>query len=228
MLTPNEIYTKLLFKLNKNDTNSNIKIPKGVFVILFNEQKRKYLDKALANEESSDLINNFSEILALNTPLTKVSESTLSDSFKLPADFLKEVSSYSLASKNKCNNSVITNWFIKPKDINVLLQNVNHKPSFEYQETLAIINNNNISIYKEDFKINKTFLSYYKNPPDLDIEGYIKPDGTKSQNISTTLSDTNIDKILDRTVVEISSNYQSVEQLQLALQRQQTNEQYKN
>lgn len=224
MPTPEEIYTKLNLKVNKNDTNGNIKIPKGVFVILFNEQKRKYLDQELKDKESADIIDNFSEILSKPTLLTRVNKGSQRDDFTLPADFFHRATSYSLASKGTCKDNVIVNWFIKPKDINVLLQNENQKPSFEYQETLALINDGNVSVYKDGFNLDEVYLTYYKDPVDLDIEGYTKQDGSPSTNQPTPLSSLNIDKILDRTVVEITNNYQNIEQLQAALQRQQLNE----
>lgn len=227
MLTPEEIYTKLNLKVNKNDTNGNIKIPKGQFVILFNEQKRKYLDQELRDDKSDSSIENFSDILVLDKPLVKISEDNKKANFELPEDILQRAESYSVASKGDCKDNVIVNWFVKPENINVLLQNSNQKPSFEYQETIAVENGDFISVYKDNFTIDKAYLSYYKDPPDIDIEGYTKSDGTISTNIQTTLSELNIDKILDRTVVEITTNYQNMEQLQAALQRQQLNEQKK-
>lgn len=224
MITSEQIYKKLLFKVNKNDTNNNIKIPKGVAVILFNEQKRKYLDEQIKQNQSTNEIENFEEILVLDKLLEKLEVGVFKDDYKLPEDFLKTVSSYTLGSKGDCTNHIIVNWFIKPTNLNVLLQNSTEKPSFEYQETLAILNSNVISVYKDGFKIDGVYISYYKNPPDIDIEGYIKQDGLASTNINTTLSDLNIDKIIDRTVVEIANNYEDVERLNKALQRQQQNE----
>ena len=224
MLSPEDIYYKLNSKVNKNDTNSNVKVSKSIFVMVFNEQKRKYLDQEIKEDESSDGIENFNEILSKPTLLTKVGEDTIRDDFKLPIDFFKRVSSYSLASKGGCTGNVLVNWFVKPKDINVLLQNSHTSPSFEYQETLALVNDGNVSVYKDGFALDKVYLTYYKDPPDIDIEGYIKAEGVHSTSIPTTLSDLNIDKILDRAVVEITNNYQSIEQYQLAVQRQQQNE----
>lgn len=225
MQTPNDIYNKLLFKVNKNSTSTNISIPKGVFVILFNEQKRKYLDQELYVKESSDLIENFEEILSKPTKLKQVTSSNNRSDYKLPDDFFKRVSAYVLADKDGCQNNPMIVWPVKPKDINVLLQNENHKPSFEYQETIGVINSGELTVYKDDtFTLKEAYLTYYKNPPDIDISGYTRLDGKASKDISTILSDLNIDKILDRTVVEISTNYQDVERLKLAFQRQQINE----
>ena len=226
MLSPNDIYNKLLFKVNKNGTNTNIKIPKGVFVILFNEQKRKYLDLELFSKESSDVIENFEEILSPPTKLKEVDSILNRKDYKLPDDFFKRVSGFAVAEKDDCSNNVMVIWFVKPKNLNVLLQSENHKPSFEYQETLGLVNGNNVSVYKDDtFNIKSVYLTYYKNPPDIDIAGYTKTDGKQSRDVYTILSDLNIDKIIDRTVVEIVNNYQNVEMLQLALRRQQENEQ---
>jgi hypothetical protein len=225
MQTPNDIYNKLLFKVNKNSTNTDISIPKGVFVILFNEQKRKYLYQELYAKESTDLIDSFEEILSVPTKLKIVNSLKTITNYKLPNDFFKRVSAYVLADKGDCKNNPMIVWPVKPKDVNVLLQNENHKPSFEYQETIGIINSDQLTVYKDDtFILKEAYLTYYKNPPDIDISGYTRLDGKASKDTATTLSDLNIDKILDRTVVEISTNYQDVERLQLAFQRQQINE----
>lgn len=224
MITSENIYIKFLSKNNKNNTNSNIKIPKSLFVLLFNEQKRKFLYQELVQQESTDDIDEFNEILNLDISLIKISDSSLKTDFKLPVDFLKRSSGYIKATKGDCKDNILITWFIKPKNRDVLLQNENYKPSFEYNETLAIINNNNVSVFKTDFDVNSFYLSYYKDPVDIDVEGYTDVFGNQSKNINTTLSSLSIDKILDRTVVEVSSNFQNIEQLQVALQRQQLNE----
>lgn len=224
MISPQEIYKKFLLKINKNDTNRNIKVPKSQFVILFNEQKRKYFDDELKRNESSDYIEDFEELLEVDTKLTKVSEDSLKVNFKLPNNFLKRVGSYSLASKGDCKNQVLVNWYYKPKDINVLLPNENYNPSFEYRETMAMINKDVLSIYRTDFSIDDVYFTYYREPIDLDIAGYKHIDGTDSIDQTLDLSTFLIEYIIDRVVVEATRNYESPEQYQLAMQRQQLNE----
>lgn len=221
MLTPLEIYNKFQLKVNKNDTNTNIKVPKGQFVVLFNEQKRKWLDKRNKTDEDSNYIEDLEYLLEVDVPLVKISSSSIKDEFATPANFFKRVGSYSVASRGECKNVILTNWFIKPKDFNVLLNNNNQNPDFDYRETLALINNDKLSIYKSGFDIDEVYLTYYREPKDLDIEGYIKVDGTVSTNVQIDLNDRLIEEILDYTVTEVLRNYESVEQLQIALQRQQ-------
>ena len=87
-----------------------------------------------------------------------------------------------------------------------------------------MLNKDKISIYKGDFTVNEVYFTYYREPRDLDIEGYIHLDGTPSVDQSIDLSNYNIDRLIDMVVVEATRNYESIEQMQLALQRQQLNE----
>jgi len=224
MLTPIEIYKKFLLKVNKNDTNANIKVPISQFVFLFNGEKRRWLDDVTKTKESSDYIEDIEFLLEVDVPLTRVTTTATRDDFAGPSNYFKRVSSYCLASKDKCKNVLLYNWYIKAKNLNVLLQNENQKPSFEYGETLALMNNDKVSIYKDGFSVNKVFFTYYREPADLDIAGYRKIDGSLSTNVQIDLDDISIEEIIDRTVVEALRNYESTEQVQLALQRQQLDE----
>lgn len=219
MLTPIEIYNKFQLKVNKNDTNGNVKIPKGKFVEIFNEQKRNWLDEKAKVKESSDYIEDLEFLLETDIPLKKLTSSTLKDDFALPQNFFKRVSGYSLASRGVCKNVVLYNWFIKPKDVSVVLQNSNQHPSFDYQETVALINNSKVSVYKTDFNIDEMYLSYYREPLDIDIEGYIKADGSASTNIQIDLDKKSIEEIINLAALEAVRNTESIEQTNLAQSR---------
>lgn len=224
MVQPQEIYKKFLLKINKNDTNTNVKVPKSVFVIIFNEEKRKFLGDILDKDESTDKINDFQEILKLDVPLKYAKTYSNKVDFYLPEDFFKKVGASCVGTKQQCKNIPITVWLKKVKDIDVLLQNSDTNPSFEFRETLGIINNGKVSIYKTDFDINNAYLSYYCEPQDIDIEGYTHLDGSQSTNKTTELSLPNIEQIIDRAVVEVTTNYEDVQRMQMAFQRQQLNE----
>lgn len=213
-----------MLKVNKNDTNTNVNVSKGVFVILFNEQKRKFLSDILDKDESTDKIEDLSELLILDEEISKSKDYLAKTEFILPQNFLKRTHAYATCTKDDCKDIPLVVWFKKPKDINTLLQNSNQNPSFEYQETIGIINNGKVSVYKTDFDVNKLYLSYYFEPTDIDIEGYINLDGTESKNVETELAVHNIEKIIDRTVVEVAQNYEDVARMQMAFQRQQLNE----
>ena len=47
MIPSKELYKKFLLKINKNDTNSNVKVPISQFVLIYNEQQRLWLDNII-------------------------------------------------------------------------------------------------------------------------------------------------------------------------------------
>lgn len=222
-MTPQEIYELFLTKINKNDTRANVKVDKGHFVLLFNQEKRAWLKDTL--ERTSPTLNSeqLEDLLVLDKKLRVEDRSKMKDDFFLPTDFFKSNTAYSFTSKGKCTESPMVVWIIKPKDKDVYLQNEHLKPSFEYQETFGIVNSGKISIYKNDFNINEAFLTYYREPVDLDIEGYQKLDGSLSENVSLDLIKISIEQIIDRTVAEVLRIYENPSQ-QTALQKQTLNE----
>lgn len=223
-MQPIEMYKSFLLKVNKNDTNGNVKIPKGQFVLLFNEQKLQWLDDKLKGKEENDYIEDLQSLLVESASLTKVSTSQLNDKWQLPDDFFRRTIAYAIASKDQCKNVPLVVWPIKPKDVNVYLQNSDLSPSFEWQETFGVLTNNTYSVYKSDFQVDEFYLSYYQKPLDIDIAGYTHIDGTPSKDQATNLDDFSINEILDRTATAALLNYESTEQAQLATRRQQGNE----
>ena len=224
-MSPIEAYKLFLLEINKNDTNTNINVPKSQFVLLFNKQKRAYIDSLIKRLESSSEIEDIEELLVLDKKITVANSDLFTTTYKTPDDFSKRVSAKVLANKGNCKNIPLTVWFHKGKDINVLLENDNYNPSFEYRETIGILNNKHISVYKESFELGDLYLTYYREPKDLDISGYIRLDGQPSQDIETGLSKKTMEDIISNTVTETVMNYESIEQSQIGIQREQHNKQ---
>lgn len=214
-MTSQEIYKKILLKVNLNDTNGNIRVPKSTCMLLFNEVSEEWLVNKIKITNGTDEINDVDEFLKPDTELTKAGNHSDSTDFILPDDYLEYSRSYSLATKGNCKNRVIVNWDIKNKNINTILTNSNESPSFEYEETPIKISNGNIKVYKSDFEINSVFLDYYKIPTKIDIEGYIHFDGTPSKNIDADFSNKNVNQVITETAVLIMKNQQNVEGLQI-------------
>ena len=206
-MTSLDAYKRYLLKINKNDTNRNINIPKGEFVLRYNDLRNVWLADRIRDDIGTSEIDDISELLVLDKEL-KVNENLDKfTSFTLPEDFVEHVSSYSLATKEGCSESVIYNWNSKAKNKNNLLISDNDSPSFEYQETFISINIPLISVYKTDFEISKVFLDYYRLPERIDIEGYTNIDGTISQEINPDISDPLVNEIIDYCVRETLKAY---------------------
>lgn len=218
-MTALDAYEKLLLKVNRNDTNTNIHVPRGKFVVVYNEQRHKWLAEKLEDKINSIDLDDISELLVEPTPLEKLSTERDYVSFKLPDDFFGFSSSYSLASKGECSARPIINWNTKSRDLPWLLKDKNHDPSFEYEETLLSIASNKVRVYFSDFTIDEAYLSYYREPKAIDVAGYVKLDGTPSQDINPDLSDMLVDEIISRCAAEIMRNNQNGEGFQFAKDR---------
>lgn len=214
-----EIYKRFLIKVNKNDTNSNINVPKGVFVLIFNEITRFWLNAKIKETRKDYQKNYIAELLIIDHPLTPKYVTPFFTQFELPVDYFDTESAYSIAKKGDCAGRLIYNFDFKQRNRNVTFQNENEKPSFEYQETLYNINREGIAVYTDNFEIQNQYLSYYKLPTQIDIAGYTKFDGSPSTNINSDLDDKNVLDILNLCSLEAVTNFENGETFQLQKQR---------
>lgn len=218
-MTSLELYNNYLRKINKNDTNRNIKIPKGQFVNLYNEQTPIWLKAKIKNDIQTDRINDIGELLELDKELIKYQDNLNTSDFIQPSDYFEYSSSYCIAKKGNCDERVLYCWNNKNKNKNTLLINDNQKPSFEFEDTFVAQNKNVLSVYKTDFEVKRFYLDYYKLPKKIDIDGYINVDGTPSTTINPEISEYLANQILNYCVLETIRVYESPEAFQLAKER---------
>lgn len=214
-MTSLEAYKLLLLKVNKNDSNSNRSLSKGEFVILFNEQQRIWTHLSIKNTTNGIEHQELNNLLVIDQKLEFDKKDFSSYVFKLPSNFEAFESSFSIADKDKCKGRKLTNWLVKPRNISVLLNSDNHNPSFDYEETICLLSNNKFHVFYKDFVVKECYMSFYKAPKNIDIEGYIKVNGSESTNIDPTeLNDKQIEEILNRCAIEVEKNYRDIEGLQ--------------
>jgi len=155
-----EAYKHLLLKVNKNDTNSDIDISKGEFVLLYNEQRLVWEQEKISAKESTLSIQDLQEIQVKYLPLIQANIGEGYVAYTLPDNYFSYISSYSYSSKDNCSEVVLRHYPIKPKNENMLLESTNTEPSFEYEETIVDLSSGKLYVYKKDFDIDKTFLTY--------------------------------------------------------------------
>lgn len=215
-----EAYKRFLLKVNKNDTNTNIKIGKGEFVLIFNEQSKIWLENKLKEDSNIHDKNQISTLLVYDKKLEKVTDTQYFSEFKLPENYFEYETSYSVASKNKCKNRKLFNWDFKVRNRNVIEQDENSEPSFEYEETIINVSGDSILVFKKDFDIDEQYITYYKEPNNIDLKGYIRFDGSKSEDIDSELADKYVNEIISLCVVSVEANYGNTEQYQIQKQQQ--------
>jgi hypothetical protein len=200
----NQAYYELNLLVNKSSERKNIQIGKDNFVLLFNRESQRWLAEFIEKNLNSDNILTIGELLVHEKKLEKLSTKTNHVHYKLPDDYFQLLAgnSYSKVKKDSCEG-IVYNYFKKPNDLNIQIEDKFLQPSFEWERGLGEIFSEGISIYKTNFDIIDTYISYYKNVPEIDMEGYIKFDGSMSKDIHPQISDYLVGQILDRVAIEI-------------------------
>lgn len=222
-MTAIEAYKRFLLKINKNDSNTEVSIPVGEFVLIFNEQSKRWLFWKLDSKESDESIDDLQEFLLHDVSLEKIRTENNHTDFKLPINFFSYSNSFSFASDSNCGQR-LKNIRIKPKNLEIYLDDNDYEPSIEWKQTLLTLSTNEIQVYSKNFKIDSLYLTYYKEPLEIDIEGYIKVDGTLSKTINPDFSDVFVNEVINRCAIEVIRSYQSPEGYQLAHDRIKTEE----
>jgi hypothetical protein len=218
-MTAIEAYKKFLLKINKNDTNSDVDISKGEFVLLYNEQKDKWLSEKISQKESELGIQDLAELQVKHKELEFSMSGAGYVYFFLPKDYFSYISSYSHCSDETCKGVIVRHFPIKPKNENMLLENANTEPSLEFEETVVDLSGNSIIVYTKDFIVDRTLLNYYREVGKIDLAGYRKLDGNLSSDVHPDISDNSVDEILNRCAKEVIRRYENPEGFQLAHER---------
>lgn len=144
----------------------------------------------------------------------------------LKPQYMFYIDAYALATKGHCKDIIITvnNDLTKHKNIHTLLNSSLYIPSFEYRETFSAISKNSVEIYSDgSFDFTKIFVSYLRYPKSIDIDGYVKLDGTESVKQDCELPDYLKDALVDLAIEELAmstGNQEAVQYTQKRLQEQ--------
>lgn len=222
-MTSQELYYQFNLLKNENANFRDVKISEGNFVLLFNRCAERWLNIAIDNWMKDEDILNLQEFIVNDEPLDfyeiKNTDNTLQYKYKIPNDYFTFIDSHSFVSKD-CP-LYLTNYFVKPRDVRNYI--ANGYPSIDYEEGLCNISNNFFIVYAKDFSISATCLSYFKNPPKIDIEGYENLKGEKSRNINSPISDIYLNQILDMCVTEVQRQFQNQIGFQVSKDRENEN-----
>lgn len=146
---------------------------------------------------------------------------------KLNPKYLFYVDGYIIADKGKCKNRKIwiNRGLTKHGDLQFILNNSNLKPSFEYQETLATISSDHITIYTDGTFIPETIhISYLRYPKYINKEGYVDLEDKETINQDCELPSYLEDELVDLTVRDLAGYTENASAIQTAQLRIQTSE----
>ena len=207
-------YLKFLEKVNKNYTNDNISVDVGRFVSLFNAKQIRFLEYVLEKRNEDD-IRYVQKMLVKDNPLTFSNKVVNHCDFELPKDFFSFVNVQAKAESGSCSTGNMNLWEIKNENVHELLQDEYNKPSFKWRETFYSFSEDKIVIYVDNFNISDVYLSYYRYPREVDMEGYVRDDGSYSTNIDPEWDDKITERIIEFCVADFDINNDNLQRYQL-------------
>lgn len=216
MMKINDTYIHFVDLVNRNATNNNINVDKPRFINLFNKISIEYTSWIL-EKRNEDVIRHISPLLILEKPLKAKEHKDSYSAFTLPTDYFDLANLHVTADQGTCKNEKLFTFEVKSENLEELLADSNNKPSFRFRETFYLTSAGAISIYKDNFTLNKVNLSYYRYPKQVDIAGYIHSDGSASKDIHPEFDD----KVVHKLLTAMAKQFASTNGDQLAYQMNQ-------
>lgn len=203
-MTSKEAYLEFQILMNKNASLRNINIPPEIYVLLYNRESKIHYRKLV--KESTDDVHELSELLVNDEPLSKIGMTQEYVLYNKPINFFNFVSSRSITQRGDCE-SVTVNYLYKPKDLELKYSD-SFYVNFDHEESIVGINDY-IQIFKKGYDIKQSFLSYYREIPEIDIVGYFHLDGRPSENKDPNISDHLVHLINNWVVLEVMREFEN-------------------
>lgn len=218
-MTSREAYVSFLNLANKLNSNDDVNVDTGRFVLLYNKHAKVWLERKVKTDKSLQKIDELQQLVREDISLTLVNTSTDHLDFQLPDDWYEHIGGYALCTQGTCTNKLINADQAKNEEKRLILFDENWRPDFDFEWLPITVGNNTIQVYFNNFTVNSFFIDYYRYPADIDISGYVKVDGTLSSNIDPDIDDIYVNEIIDLVVADVSMIYQNQLKAQLDLIR---------
>lgn len=225
-MTPQLALIKLRLRLNKLHSSDydNIEDWKGIEAInkaqleWFRKQVIGYNKAQQGDEEDRVRVDDIQQFLS--ELKLQGTNHRFHFEFNLPSNYLWYKKILPLCMKGSCQGVPLDSLFVEEANVPRLLFDWSMKPSFEWRETFHTIIGNTIRIYtNEDFEVENVYLTYYRTPQKVDINGYTHEDETSSVNRDLEFKDDVAEIILDEAAAILAGDTEYLMQLQVAKQR---------
>lgn len=219
-------------KLNKVATNEHQQIPLEDKIIALNEAqiqliKQKFSENNIYKAGIDAFKKRYDDLQFLVTkssinlsPSKTVINQYSGNLLNMNPKYMFYVDGFILAKKGQCSDRILHALLIKHSDVWIYINNTNTSPSFEYQETLCTLSNNNYEVYTDGtFTPTKVEISYIRYPKYIDYIGYENFDGSPSITTDCELPDYLRDELVDLTVQKLAMSTENNIAAQYSTQR---------
>lgn len=115
-------------------------------------------------------------------------------------NYMFYISSYAIAKQNKCSVPLNID-LIRHGELTTKYLDDNFTPSFEWRNTLATLGSDNLTVYTNGkFTVDQVYITYLRLPLNIDVQGYVKFDGSNSANQNCELPEYAKSDIVDLAV----------------------------
>jgi hypothetical protein len=212
------ITIKIKQRLNKLDSQDYDNITCWQIVEAFNKAQVEWSRRQLhginivkeGDEQSTRRKDDLQKLL-IKTPLTSVKQDLYYEG-NVPQNYLqwKRVDIY--AKKDCCDKRRMTVYLAEEGNLNQLLRDKSKQPSFEWAETFATLINDTVHLYtNNEFEVEESFLTYYRQPLKIQIDGCSDPYTgiTSTTNVDCEFKDDIIELIIDEAVSILAGDIES-------------------
>lgn len=205
MTTVDQVKDRFLVKSEKNGTNDNIAVDNLIFSLLYNESQNKYLTLQL-QQRGIDDVRYIQKFLILDKKISYISKLYNKENYSLPSDYFDLAAVRAKAKKGKCSH-----WMhlveVKTENIEEKLQDEYSKPSFEWEESLYTVNEDNLSIYTDGtFTMSDVLLNYYRYPSQIRLIDEQDSESKFTSNSLIEWDDKALDDIITMMVFNLDIN----------------------
>ena len=172
-----ESYQKYLILSESNGTTDKLSTNKGRYAVKYNIAQNKIMEWFIENN-STDENRYLQSIKVPYQTLGTLTTKTNYKSFSIPKDYFDFIDLRVYGGKDKCLNQLYRSREVKGENVSNLFIDHNSIPSFKYRDTFYTIAQDTVQVYKTDFDIQKTEMSYYKYAKQVELEN---PDNPESQ-----------------------------------------------
>lgn len=203
-MTIEQAKERYLIKAEKNGTNDGITVDNLRFCLIFNESQNKFLTLHLQNRGVDD-VRYVQKFLVLDKSISTSSKSEDKYDFNLPKDYFDLADVRAKAKKENCEDTLYL-FEVQTENLSEILQDEFNKPSFEWREAPYTINSDNISIYTDNFSIQKILLNYYRYPNQIKLIEEENPESEFDESTPIEWDDKSLDDIISLMVANLDMN----------------------
>ena len=212
------ITIKMKQRLNKLDSQDYDNITCWQVVESFNKAQVEWARRQLhginvvkEGDEQSTRRKDDLQALLIKEPLTTAKVGIYYEGV-IPGDYLQWKRVDINAKKECCDNRRMTVYLAEEGNLNQLLRDKSKQPSFEWAETFATLINNTVHLYTNDeFDVEETFLTYYRQPRKIQITGCSDPytGVISATEVECEFKDDIIELIIDEAVSILAGDIES-------------------